>query len=288
MSHQVQRFWSPLINFKSDVDNIELSHGFRISKSSPDEMEIQENIGQHLPTRQIGRFLLHYESSADRDGGKPPTIRSEARTQMEKAIALLRLYKGESVGFELIVQPLDESDPSKVKALHLGHYILWADPKTKYARTVYHITGDETEGLQKFFQAHFNSDSFHQLDTAIDYFNKSYIEPYTPRDSFLDLMISLEGMYLKGERQELGYKLRTRMAILLESDFSQRKKVSDDIREAYKYRGQIVHGEGTPTILEDFFLRIRDYARRSLKEFIRKPELRDQMDEIVLGSRSSK
>jgi len=97
-------------------------------------------------------------------------------------------------------------------------------------------------------------------------------------------MISLDNLYLKGETLELGYKLRMRMAYVLAKQPGKRRAIAKDIRDAYEWRGKILHGERTNIsgLDYEFLRRIRGYARESLKTFIRNPALRDDLDQIIL------
>ena len=119
------------------------------------------------------------------------------------------------------------------------------------------------------------------------YFNKSYTEPYTPRDSFLDLMITLENLFLKGTNQELSYKISMRMAYVLGKDKDDRKKIFDFIKDAYNLRSKIVHGEESNKLDNQKFLELRELTKESLKYFL---EYEDnwngkKLDELILEAK---
>jgi len=147
----------------------------------------------------------------------------------------------------------------------------------------YGVVEKEVEGFKNFFTELYK-DTLEDLSLPINYFNKSYIEPQTPRDAFIDLIIALENLYLKGEQLELGYKLRLRMSYLLGKRFEQKKEVFEDMKKAYDFRGRIIHGGVRQDVSYEFFLKIRDYTRESLKLFVKNPDLRKQgrLDEIIL------
>lgn len=239
---------------------------------------------KNWPTINCGDFLLECIITREIPESEPAEyIKKEGRPKIEKVLTILRLYKENVVGYNLIVQPLAEGEPHGLTAITLRHYQLWTDPTQRLARQKYKISQGEENELKKSF-AELNIEDFERFNLAIEYFNKSYIEPYAPRDSFLDLMISLENLYLKGEILELGYKLRMRMAYVLAQELGKRKRIAKDIKNAYEYRGRIVHGEQTniPGLNSEFLLKIRGYTRESLKIFIKNPALRDNLDEIVL------
>ena len=64
-------------------------------------------------------------------------------------------------------------------------------------------------------------------------------------DSFIDLGIALESLYLDGgNRQELSYRLRTRAALFLRDEIQDRMEVTKNVNEIYEIRSQAVH-QGT-------------------------------------------
>jgi hypothetical protein len=161
----------------------------------------------------------------------------------------------------------------------MRHYQLWVKLDK------YKILGDETKDLKIFFRE-YNVKTLDDFKLAIHYFNKSYIEPYTPQDSLLDLLFSLENLYLGGENLELGYKLRVRMLHVLAKELEKRREIFEDIKKGYDFRGRIVHGGTPPKIEYKFLLKIREYTRESLKIFIKNPHLRKKLDELIIKGNS--
>ena len=278
------KFWAPLVNYESESSEIILAGDITIKRASDSEKQEIEELLKYWPTITYGDFLLECMITKETPESEPGEyMKKDGRPTIEKAITTLRLYKENIVGYNLIVQPLAETEPHGVTALALRHYQLWIDPSQRLAKQKYRINQGKENELKKFF-AELNIENFERFNLAIEYFNKSYIEPYTPRDSLLDLMISLENLYLKGETLELGYKLRMRIAYVLAQELSKRKEIAKDIKNAYDYRGKIVHGEETniPGLNYEFLFKIREYTRESLKIFIKNPALRDNLDEIIL------
>ena len=278
-------FLIPLINFECDDPTIKLSENIKIRKATNDEQRDLRELASNLESNLIpSELLLDIVLTKKKPESIPHEHFREARHKIENALAVLRLYRNEPIGFNLIIQPRskDRSDGLGAHASQfLRHYILWSDPHRKEANEKYYISGTEVKTLKDFFSQYYLS-SINDLDLAIAYFNKSYIEPYTPRDSFLDVMIALENLYLRGIKQELGYKLRTRISVVLASEFEQRKAIFRDIKKAYEIRGRIVHGEKVNNLTNDFLDIIRDYTKKSFMVFIKRPELVDQLDDIVL------
>lgn len=277
------KFWAPLVNFESENSKIRLADNVIIKKASEYEKQKIKELLKNWPTIIYGDFLLECLVFRKTPESRPAEYMKEGRIVIEKALTILRLYKKNTIGYNLIVQPLAEKEPYGITALTLRHYQLWRDIREELARQKYRINRREESKLKKFF-SELNIKDFKQFNLAIEYFNKSYIEPYIPRDSLLDLMISLENLYLKREMLELGYKLRMRMACILAKELSKRKEIAKDVKDAYRYRGKIVHGEeiNIPGLNYEFLFKIREYTRESLKIFIKKPALIDDLDDIVL------
>ncbi len=105
------------------------------------------------------------------------------------------------------------------------------------------------------------------IDIALTRFHSSYhgnIE-----DRIIDQMIAFESLYI-GDSQELTYKLALRVAFLLGKQANQREVIFNDMKEAYKYRGRIVHGN-TPVSREKLrriTSKTQDYLRQSIRSFI--------------------
>lgn len=85
-------------------------------------------------------------------------------------------------------------------------------------------------------------------------------------DRIIDQMIAFESLYI-GDDKELGYKLRLRTAFLLGK---QRAKIFKDMKKAYDFRGQIVHGNIPPSRdeLQGIVPKIEEYLRQSIIRFL--------------------
>jgi hypothetical protein len=269
----------PLINFNSENHEIKLGKNFVIRKLSPYEKEIIDEQNKKWPTVISGDFILECLITQQAPESRPGEYIQRGMPDIEKAIAILRLYKDGDIGYNFILHPLSTAKRYGFSAAHFRNYQIWS--KRNLQPKVYTINGQEKDSFINFFNE-YNNGNFEHLNVAIHYFNKSYIEPYILQDSFLDLMISLENLYLKGENQELGYKLRMRMSYILAKELEKRKEISRDIKKAYDYRGKIVHGEMPPRISYEFLIKIKGYVRESLKIFMKNLSLRDNLDEIIL------
>jgi len=103
-----------------------------------------------------------------------------------------------------------------------------------------------------------------RIDIALKRFHSSYHYPIEYR--IVDQMIALESLYI-GDDKELGYKLRLRSAFLLGKD---RARIFKDLKKAYDFRGQIVHGNNPPNRdkLRVIVPKTEEYLRQSIRKFL--------------------
>lgn len=273
-------FWAPLSNFSSELDNIDLSPSARIKKINADQTKMLNTLADKWPTVSRSEYLLEYKLVSKRPEKSPREYLEDGRIVVEKAVTIFRLYRSNIIGFNAVVQPLSDNENAALSATHYKHYQLWSVPDKLY-KDKYVIKDHESDEVAEFYR-HYEKKDLSAIEMAIFYFNKSYMEPYPLRDSFLDLMIALENMYLKNEAQELGYKLRMRMAYVLSDKYEMRREIYQDMKKAYTYRSKIVHGEKYEKFSYDYLFKIRDYTRRSILKFLEIPKLSDELDHIIL------
>jgi hypothetical protein len=73
------------------------------------------------------------------------------------------------------------------------------------------------------------------LDVAIRRFGYSY-ERRRSEDKIIDYAISMETIFSSGSKDSFTHKLRVRCARLIEDDFNERMKISENINDFYKVR----------------------------------------------------
>ncbi|KKL18374.1 hypothetical protein LCGC14_2476160 [marine sediment metagenome] len=113
------------------------------------------------------------------------------------------------------------------------------------------------------------------LESSVRRFNYAY-ERQKGEDKIVDHMISFESLFLTNEKN-LGLKLSLRAAVLLAKENDKREKIYRNLRNTYKIRNKVVHGEKREkiaTMVKDGFCSFRklsvkteDYLRRSIRAF---------------------
>ena len=283
------RYWVSLLNLETDVLNqgeiiLDKDVLIRLTTSFEDERlsELYKNI---FTGQTYTNYLLEVILENDAPEIKPGQFLNEAEEKIKKAIAIFRLFKKERIGYNIIVQPLSEEKVYGHTTRFLLYQRLWTKEKNP---EIYTLDKSEVQPFAKFFNKIYKM-SLEKYDLAIEYFNKSYTEPYTPRDSFLDLMITLENLFLKGTNQELSYRISMRMAYVLGKDKEDRKNIFDFIKDAYNLRSKIVHGEKSDKLDNQKFLELRELTRKSIIYFLENEDNWNgkKLDEVILEAKEN-
>jgi len=112
------------------------------------------------------------------------------------------------------------------------------------------INYSEIEQVKHLINSDWYSISVKGIDIAIKRFRSS-IERYMPDDpeKLLDLSISFEAIYLNdGDNKELTYRLALRAARLLGNSVEERQGIFKVLKDLYKYRSKVAHGENLETL----------------------------------------
>jgi len=281
-------FWVSLLNFKIDIssqDEIILDKDVLIrSTTSFEDERLTDLYKEYFPRSSYSNYLLQIILRKDTPEIEPGQFLIEADEKIKKAVTIFRLFKKERIGYNLMVQPLSEELRYGHTTRFLLHQRLWTNEKKP---EIYTLEKGEVQPFINFFKNFYKIPS--KFNLAIEYFNKSYIEPYTPRDSFLDLMITLENLFLKKTSQELSYKLSMRMANILGEGQKDRINIFNFIKDAYNLRSKIVHGEKSNKLDNQKFLELRELARKSIIYFLENKDNWDgkKLDRLILEARES-
>ena len=126
-----------------------------------------------------------------------------------------------------------------------------------------------------------------ELDTAIKRWINSKESNYSITDSFIELRIALESLYLNKKNSELRFRLASYGACHIGQCFEQRKKIFKTLLDTYNLASNAVHGENikcnrkNKTLLKD----AQDICRKGiLKRFSDEEE--PELDDLILGIKS--
>jgi len=190
-----------------------------------------------------------------------------------RVVTVLRIIKPGTLGYRVVVwEPLDaiKREVPWVQCFFSPDQMAWGEGE-------YCLEEHDVEVIQQFWHQNRsklkNLSELGPMKIAISRFEMSYFKR-NPIDKFLDLMISMEALYLKGVRpQEFRNKLPQRAAKLLEGDKEKRKQLRDRIRQFYDLRCKVVHGgslklEAGDSSGSQLVLELKDYVRRSIRSLL--------------------
>ncbi len=266
---------SPLENFSSSINEIDLGKGIRIRRISDAEKSdylrhLSMGIG-HSPLSVAVSNINHVLETTyyHRKGTSINT--SDCRRSFEDVITALRLFKSGVVDFNVLrCKPMFWKPPFGISYGAHGAYISPRGPK-------YILNEWEVKPFKRFWKRYrkrSKTKSNKYLDVALRRFNLG-IEETDFEDKMIDYLISFEALYLQ-ERRELTYRLSNRVAILLGKEEKETEEIKQTIKKAYDLRSVIVHGkdfrpikiEGKTIQTRDFAFIIENYLRKSIRLFI--------------------
>jgi hypothetical protein len=175
----------------------------------------------------------------------------------EKLVDSLRLVCEHDVGVLGLEVIPDESFTPRIRKTFETRYQQNLAPILP-KRFHYHLNSlkpihqSETEQVKFLINSDWYSNSVKGIDIAIKRFRSS-IERYMPDDpeKLLDLSISFEAIYLNdGDNKELTYRLALRAARLLGNSVEERQGIFKVLKDLYKYRSKVAHGENLETLRE--------------------------------------
>ncbi|MHC1623149.1 MAG: hypothetical protein ACXQTR_00990 [Candidatus Methanospirareceae archaeon] len=184
--------------------------------------------------------------------------------RLAEVVTALRLFKAGTLGYRTVFFETKPAQPGPTQFFDEG--------RIAYGEGEYSLTNDEAEEFRDFWMRihkflDIKREAFGPLGIALSRFELSYLRR-RPVDKLLDLVISMEALFLKeGERMELAYKLSQRAALLLENEYSQRVSCKKDLKRLYNVRSKAVHGAQLHklNIESADVMRLKEWVRNAIK-----------------------
>lgn len=250
------------------------------------------DFGDHLAIRKITQDEFHSlaEAQARYEGG--PTSYPEFviyipsnRDWMKDVTTILtalRLFKKGAVGLKKAYYGY--AFPSR------PWRILEPPVETKFLKekseSLYVSSNSESKDIICVFSTLEKTRNAGYLSVALRRSNLAY-QRDRPEDRFIDCFVSLESLYSKTSGQgEVTHKISTRASRVLAEKFEDRQKKRSRLKDLYRLRSKIVHGDQVRLRQEDV-KELEEIARRSLKWFIYHEDYANHnkiIDELDLGS----
>jgi len=191
-------------------------------------------------------------------------------------ISTLRLLKRWLVGINFyLVRDVPSEGDIEIFPVNAPMEIFWSPWGPK--RDSYRFSGEDVSVFNHLYEGCKEIISRDKrFKFAIARFNQSYSAKYF-EDKLLDLIITLEAIFLTGE-SEKAFRLRTYMSIFLGQTPEEKREIWTIIKKAYELRGRIAHqGVFLPRSIkirdevisrQKFMDRIEDYVRTSLRRYV--------------------
>jgi len=267
---------APLLNFElKGIERIDLGD-FIIRRITKDEFKMLLGKGalgeRHLlyPHGGIFKTIWCIELKV-----KFPSKRKQEdiTPHIERIITALRVFMKGSIYYSAIL---------KYPKVWRTYWNVSSHGGEKVYGSRYELTDEDVENLKAFWNKFksFKHKKLSFLDVAIRRFNFSY-ERRLPEDKLIDYITAFEALYLKGAREELGYRLALRCAYFLGKDKEERKRIFEILKGAYDVRSKIVHGGQIQSkslnkiinklnlkSLAELSMKVEEYLRESIRMFL--------------------
>lgn len=291
-----------------------LSNGIRLEPLP----QVSDSLPAHLPRREdmspkeyLGRPILSIESAASPALFRPPTDRSRqnVRASAEQDADIATVCEALSLESNSFVDvAFYWNDYQELWAFSLSDYSLSLSPENKRVKGRPKPSGSRTNSgvvtllpkgerlnldslesqLKRTLKA-LKSRESKKIRVAIERWIMSKDFEKSQVDSFIDLRIALESLYLKGigsdkDRGEMSFRLSLYGAWHLGTGFEERKEVFGTLRDAYNMASKAVHGSDFKNTQETQALlsEAQDLCRRGILKFLREGPPPDKND-MILG-----
>lgn len=126
--------------------------------------------------------------------------------------------------------------------------------------------------IRELFQRSSQSSLAESILSALQWAGRATVEPKREQ-SFLLYAIALETLILPGQEVELGYRLRTRVARLLERDPRKRTEITVILKKLYGTRSKIVHS-GSYDVSDEDLGRLRAITKTVIIRMLMDEQIR--------------
>lgn len=281
------RVYAPLINFDSDIEDLELAGGVFLRSVSDATLESHINILSPSrgdlgirPLLESG-FQLEGAMEQERSDNQEPTdnsitlINAQIR-KLEDFLKVFRLLKPGAIGYSFT------AGVSGIFPFISGTHVYPASEQL-YGN-VYKFTGDDIQQIKNGLAALNCLEKQPRFSLALRRLMEAYRKPMGG-DRLVDYWIGLESVLLPREKEgELRFRAALRGAWLLGDDAEARRKTFGELRKSYDARSAVVHGTGK-TADETIVLMTEEYLRNILKWCLAKGEAPsiDMLNSLVVG-----
>jgi len=278
---QANRYWlCPLYSFDSDCESIDLVEGIQIKRAPTELKEYIHDKTYYLyglwedPSEFIWAVFLPYRST-NVDGLSIEERMSVGFREQDRdrdslidLLTALRLHHGgRIVAGPMISASIDDSE------WHIGGTTIWTRVSEKnfiLEDQKYCLSREdvaEVNNLLQDIRKWCNDGTLSKIDIALRRFHSSYHGSF--EDRIIDQMIAFESLYI-GDERGIKQKLASRTASLLRESKASKDNITDEMKDAYQKRCDIVHviKEVPKEELREVIPKTEEYLRLSLRKFL--------------------
>jgi len=270
----------PISSFKSASLPIILEGNFTIRAIKDSEKEHIENdryglgMFEHHNTNHVIEYRFSEKKYIDKGSKIDYSQRKrqkDPRREVTKLISALRLFKPGYFQYKIGIT--DNALDVPFFGITITQIVRISGYGGNYA-----LEQNEVGEFQEFWKNLFGKNflKFKPNGIAVRRFS-SAVEKFDKEDQVIDFLIGFEALFFKqGETAEQTHKISVRVARLLKSDFEGHEKMFKEMKDIYKIRSEIVHGD-EPSFNKNTFnniyevtSRASDLLRESIKIFLDK------------------
>lgn len=208
-----------------------------------------------------------------------------ARKKLSELLTIFQLYSCTPIGGRVhAIRPASNEDFTNDDVITFPKDI-GANPSDP---EVFFIANDNISDIRQQFKS-FCKQDWRPIHLAVSRYMHSYTrdifsEGFEPDDAFMDLMISLENLF--GSPEAVVYKIAMRAACLLETTAEGRRNLNKSIKDWYKKRSKIAHGNGNRVVEWKDVEELRETVRRAIMKVWQIKLKGDRLDDyLFLGDR---
>jgi hypothetical protein len=239
--------YTPLYSFDMTPAEIKLVDNFVIRKIEPEEYNEMLKMGVPVNELIFMKYLIQFHSKLDNYEQK--------KSRLELIIFALRLFKTGTTGHDRIY-----TKPALTHALGSSSEgsIFGSRPRGP----LYALNKKEASKFTRFYISFSNLSGKIQrqkfLQIAIGRFTSAF-EERNHEDKIIDLAIALEALFSTSS-EDLTYKLKVRISVLLARNDSEADFLFDFIGKAYSTRSKLVHGKVDKESLGTFSIGAKKFS----------------------------
>jgi hypothetical protein len=191
--------------------------------------------------------------------------------KVQNIIKILRLYKKGDFKYGIICwRPRMLCNPPYNKKFDLSYSDIYDTPNN------YLVQKDDVKDLQLLFQKYINNLTNKYFPHSAVYYLDKGIKETDMNDRLVNYTAALESLFVLDGKEGIATLLANRTAFFLDKDGQKRKEISKDIKKAYGFRSNIVHGnyhknydkKKGDLALEDYCNKTEGYVRMAIVKWI--------------------